>query len=299
MPPLQPVAPLNAVRTSGRRRALLVAGLVAAATLFASQACWLGKNVRIDDAYFTFSVAKNLALGHGPVYSRGERVEAYSNFLWMVLLAVPMVATRGEYAQTIARVVGVPFLVLLGWSVYCLVRRCSSSRVAAIAAVWLVAFDTDVATAWLIGLETVAYTALVAASLTAFVLSADTPRARHCAIWFAAAAALTRIDGFLLLGFMIAADAARTLRDGQPRPLARIARRCAWPVAVYAAWFAWRWRYYGLPLPTTYYAKALVPVCLPHRGIEYVTDQLRDSWLVAGLPAAAWLLVRRRAGRRC
>jgi len=127
------------------------------------------------------------------------------------------------------------------------------------------------------------------------VLSADTPRWAPWALWTGAAAALTRIDGFLLFGFVLAAQALRTVQDGRPRRLSRLMGLCLPPLLVYAGWFLWRWRYYGLLLPTTYYAKALVPVCLPHRGIEYVTEELRGSWLVAAFPAAAWLLVRRRA----
>ena len=276
------------------RQGIIAACVIAAAAMFVSQIRFLG-NARVDDAYFTFSVAKNVAVGHGPVYSHGERVEAYSNFLWMVLVALPMVFTRGGYAQTIARVIAIPFLALLGWSVYRLVRRCSGSSAAAVAAVWLLAFDTDLASAWLIGLETVAYTALVTTSLALFVLSAETPRCRPWPVWVAAAAALTRIDGFLIFGFILGVEGVRTFRDGQPRPLRRFARRCLPPVVVYAGWFLWRWGYYGLPLPTTYYAKALLPLRLPHRGMEYVSEELRGSWLAVCLPAAAWLLLRRRA----
>ncbi len=278
----------------GLRRGILVACALAAVVLFVSQAHFLGSATRVDDAYFTYSFAKNLALGHGPVYSQGERVEGYSNFLWMVLVALPLVATRGEYAQTAARIVGVPFLALLGWSLYRLVRRCAGSPVAAVAALWLLAFDTDLAVAWLMGLETVAYTALVTTSLTLFVLGAERPRWRPWAVWVAAAAALTRIDGFLVFGFVLGAETLRTFREGPGRPWRRLARRCLPPVAVYLGWFLWRWSYYGLPLPTTYYAKAMLPVRLPHRGIEYVTEELRGSWLAVGLPAAGWLLARRR-----
>ena len=41
----------------------------------------------IDDAYITLRYSKNLLLGNGPVFNIGERVEGYSNFSWMVLLA--------------------------------------------------------------------------------------------------------------------------------------------------------------------------------------------------------------------
>jgi hypothetical protein len=41
----------------------------------------------IDDAYITLRFSKNLILGNGPIFNIGERVEGYSNFSWMVLLA--------------------------------------------------------------------------------------------------------------------------------------------------------------------------------------------------------------------
>lgn len=44
-------------------------------------------NYQSDDAYITYRYARNLADGIGPVWNRGEHVEGYSNFLWMVLLA--------------------------------------------------------------------------------------------------------------------------------------------------------------------------------------------------------------------
>ena len=43
---------------------------------------WIG-----DDAYITFSFSKSPAAGNGPIYSHDLKVEGYSNFLWMVLVA--------------------------------------------------------------------------------------------------------------------------------------------------------------------------------------------------------------------
>lgn len=42
----------------------------------------------IDDAYITLRYSNNLLLGNGPIFNIGERVEGYSNFSWMVLLAM-------------------------------------------------------------------------------------------------------------------------------------------------------------------------------------------------------------------
>src|SRR5258708_17044988 len=40
-----------------------------------------------DDAYITFRYSRNLAEGQGRVWNAGDPVEAYTNFLWMLLLA--------------------------------------------------------------------------------------------------------------------------------------------------------------------------------------------------------------------
>ncbi len=41
-----------------------------------------------DDAYISFRYAANYLTGHGLVYNYGERVEGYTNFLWVMLLAL-------------------------------------------------------------------------------------------------------------------------------------------------------------------------------------------------------------------
>lgn len=39
-----------------------------------------------DDAFITFRYAENFVNGHGLVYNIGERVEGYTNFLWLILM---------------------------------------------------------------------------------------------------------------------------------------------------------------------------------------------------------------------
>jgi hypothetical protein len=41
----------------------------------------------VDDAYITMRYSRHLAEGYGPVYNIGEKVEGYSNFLWMLILS--------------------------------------------------------------------------------------------------------------------------------------------------------------------------------------------------------------------
>ena len=45
------------------------------------------------DAFISFRYARNLLEGHGLVWNPGERVEGYSNFLWVLELAAIWAAT--------------------------------------------------------------------------------------------------------------------------------------------------------------------------------------------------------------
>jgi hypothetical protein len=42
-----------------------------------------------DDAFISFVYSKHLAAGEGLVFNLGERVEGYTNFLWVALMALP------------------------------------------------------------------------------------------------------------------------------------------------------------------------------------------------------------------
>src|SRR5262249_51597579 len=51
--------------------------------------------VMYDDAFISYRYAANLAHGFGPVFNPGERVEGYSNFLWVVMMAL-LIRLGGE-----------------------------------------------------------------------------------------------------------------------------------------------------------------------------------------------------------
>ena len=45
-------------------------------------------NFTQDDAFISYRYVRNLVAGHGLVFNPGERVEGYTNFMWIILLAV-------------------------------------------------------------------------------------------------------------------------------------------------------------------------------------------------------------------
>ncbi len=269
-----------------------LAFLVAAALVFLMQ-CLAAGDVGVDDAYFTFSFAKNLALGNGPIYSHGLRVEGYSTPLWMVLLALPMLFTRGQYPLLCARIMGAPFVLLLGYSVYRIARACGARRYTAAFCVLLLSFNTDLAVAYLTGMETLPHVAVIAFAFAALLESFSKPTWQRTAAWAGLAVALMRIDGFLTFAFLIVGALLRALTLKEPRPFKATARLHLAPVVVFFVWFAARYSYYGLPLPSTYYAKQLIGVLLPLRGLEYVSNEIIGQWLWLGLVGWCWLLWRR------
>ena len=269
--------------------------MMAAAGLFVAHCIRIG-DVTIDDAFITFSFSKNLALGHGPVFSHGVRVEGYSTFLWMVLVALPLVFTRGAAPLGMARVMGAPFVALLGWSVYRLARACGASRRMAAVCVLLLSFDTDLVVGYLTGMETLPYVALVTFAFAATVQSFFDARWQKWAAWAGLAVALMRIDGFVPWGMLLGWWFLMAMGKRDAIEIKRFVRTVAPTVVVYVAWFLWRWHYYGLFLPSTYYAKALLPKLLPNNGFEYVTAEVLEGALWCGLVGWPWLLWRRRLG---
>ncbi len=80
--------------------------------IVALKSAWLA-----DDAYITLRTVRNLQDGFGPVWNIGERVQAYTHPLWMLVLAIFTLPTREYYFTTLA----VSLVVAMG-AFYLLVR---------------------------------------------------------------------------------------------------------------------------------------------------------------------------------
>jgi len=260
----------------------IVAGVTVTLAVIIWQVSLIG-DYRVDDAYISFAFARNLAQGHGLTYGSGLKVEGYSNFLWTVLLAgVQLVAPQHLYEG--ARVLGFGCLAAVFWFAFKISRRYVSVPWA-LGSVVLLAFATDMTGAVQSGLETMAYVAGLMATLY-YYLTEDPTRRRRSG-WGLLLLGLLRIDGVVHIAFFIGwAGLSWLLAWRRPR-IAETVRWLGPPLLLYALYFAWRYHYYGLPLPTTYYAKDQIPKVLPNRGFDYVLASI----LHLGLPMVMALTI--------
>jgi len=254
-----------------------------------------------DDAYITFVYSRNLA-EHGELsFNLGHPVEGYTNFLWTVMLAVPMLV--GIPPELSSRVLGTGFGIATLVVAFRLAERClrrgddADGRASPFAYVppLLLALSSGFACWSSGGLETQLFTFLVAAALDAYVGALERPRRLGRVGVLLAFAAMTRPEGLLIVAILgVHRIVLNVARDRRVVPTVDELICAGSFLALWAPWFAWRWWYYGWPFPNTYYVKASgTPVGadyarkLHEAGLYYVGQWVRQL----GLAWAAPLLV--------
>jgi len=281
----EPAASLSAAPPAWPRRlalALLVAGSVA-------MLWWHARQLQFfcDDSYISYRFSQNFADGHGLVYNVGERVEGYTNFLWVVMLGGAL--ELGFAAEAASLWLGVAFLVAALAFTAIEGRRLLGSWPFALAAVALLVCQGPMILWSICGLESSCFVAMTLTALVVFERALE----RRRWTWMVGAGALyalstmVRPDGVV---FGAAAGLALVLRELFARPVdghglvLRAASLLLGFVAVFGPFMLWRHSYYGDWLPNTFYVKAggLVNAEL---GVAYFAAWLQDYPLAAALAA--------------
>lgn len=235
------------VGISRRETAVVVALLI---LLFVGQAAYLWA-FSIDDVGISWRYASHLADGHGLTWNlEGPPVEGYSNFLWVVLLAVP--GWLGFEIETSAKVIGLEFaLATLILFTLILRRLFWTSRFwwapAAIVAVmpeWI---------AWSVsGLEIAMFGFFALLAIHA-IIPGVAGRTWRLSVTMAGLT-LTHPEGFVLGGVILAAYALLG-GSGLKARWRMIGAPLAALVLTLSALVGFRLLYFGYPLPNTVYAK--------------------------------------------
>jgi hypothetical protein len=245
-----------------------------------------------DDAYIGFRYAHNLADGNGLVFNPGERVEGFTNFLWVLLAALPL--SIGRDPLPAARFIGLACTLATIVCVVLAARRLTSRPSLAYAGALLVALSPGSAVWAASGMETALFTSLLTWSVWLVADGAEDGRLPIAAALLAVAAAFTRPEGLLLALALVAASF-----PGRTGSRVTWNRWAIWLIvfaALFLPYFLWRWAYFGALLPNTFYAKVGLSGAQVIRGLGHLRNFCAEggSWVVAALPLGALCARRRR-----
>jgi len=264
----------DATAPRSRTELALIAALVAALVLLAIKCAWV-----CDDAYITFRVVDNFVHGHGLRWNADERVQAYTNPLWMFVMSGAYSLSGEAYFTAILLGVATTLVAAVMLSFH--VARETAGAVLALLALASSKAFVDFSTS---GLENpLLHVALIGAFLAARKRDAPLTLALWCS-----ATALTRLDGLVLLAPLLL---ELVLRERNLRTLARLAAGFA-PLF---AWEAFSLVYYGALTPNTAIAKlntGLPATELAEQGLSYLVDSLsRDPITLVAIAGAVAICI--------
>lgn len=211
-----------------------------------------------DDAYISFRYAANFLDGKGLVFNAGERVEGYTNFLWIMLIALYKGLFGIDYLST-SRCFGVVSGALVFYLLYLLLRsHLRQLQWLTYAALAVMLLSNQSLAYWSIaGLETSAFACM---ALAALVAEYRKPQLTPALLVIAT---LLRPEGAVVFGAIL---------------IDRIIGERRFPTPFFLMYFVpllpfaiFKLSYYGSLFPNPYYAKSGV-------GLEYITSGLEYTW---------------------
>lgn len=80
-----------------------------------------------DDSFISLRYARNLVEGHGLVYNPGDNVEGYTNFLWTLLMAIPL--KLGRDPVLFGHLIGIASMIVTLLATVCIATKVFDSKV--------------------------------------------------------------------------------------------------------------------------------------------------------------------------
>jgi arabinofuranosyltransferase len=196
-----------------------------------------------DDAYITFRTSYNLTHGHGPVYNLSERVQTYTNPLWMLLFSGVYFFTGEAYFTAIGL-----SLVILSGTILVLHRHIFRGSWAGVMVVFLLGWSVSFVEYSTSGLENALNGLLLTLFYSVFWNVEFGRRKVLMLTLIAAFGMVSRMDTALLyLPALI--TLAWQMRTG------KLWRWLAIGFLPFLLWEVFAIIYYGFPFPNTAYAK--------------------------------------------
>jgi arabinofuranosyltransferase len=249
-----------------------------------------------DDTFITLRYAQNVLRGDGFVFNPGERVEGYTNFLWLLILVAT--GKLGLALVPLARALSLAFslgtLVLAGAAARREAVRAGGGRtsgsegwsgaIGVFLPPMLLAASPPFLVWSLSGSEMPLFTFLL---LAGFMLLRTVERPSAALVVFGLLG-LVRPEGALFFAIALCYLLVRS-----PRKRAVLAAGVGVVAIFYAPYLMWKWRYFHALIPNTFYAKTGPPGLMIENGARYTAG----FFLNYGYLLAAGIALLRAAGR--
>jgi arabinofuranosyltransferase len=245
---------------------------------------WIG-----DDIFIGLRYVQNFVAGNGLVYNIGERVEGFTDFLWLMLVSL---FTKYHFdpvhtVQTLGILSSVSTLSISALLVYKISKQYRLFFIPFITIALALNYDYNV---WATGgLETAFFTTLITAAFYTFFFTDFQERKKLLVSGlFLSLAMMTRpdallitfaVNGLFLIGQLLKRTAISKIISALF--LLNLAFIC-----LYIPYFLWRFNYYGFIFPNTYYDK-LGNETLFGKGFYYLWLYFKPhftTFLIAILP---------------
>ena len=215
-----------------------------------------------EDYYITYRAAKNLATGHGLVFTEGERLHTFTSPVGVLVPALCSLLTANQSddaAIWIFRIFSISAYAGAAVLLWSLAKKIFHTRYPAVLLLALFLTDAKSIDFSTNGMET----AFLLLSLVWLLhaLFANPPR-QALQIGLASAALMwSRPDSFVYIGALALAGLwfrpVSPAEGGRGWRLKILLQAAGIGVACYLPWFLWAWWYYGSPIPHTIVAKGL------------------------------------------
>ena len=258
-----------------------------------------------DDAYTSLRYVKNFLEGKGLVFNEGERVEGYTNFLWIMILCgigflnhnLNLALTLENTVQYLSIISSIVVLILT----YILSKRINRKSESEFAStgiinefknllpVFLLAFSTPMVYWGVSAMETNLFVSLVLLSII-FYLKGKNGKPNIVFIIVSVLNSLLRPEG--LIFFILIMSQKILFNYFEPKEIESkksilkiIVKNTRKEILFFlipiAAYIIFRLIYYGYPLPNTFYAKTEFTFQFLQRGTNYFYDFAR-AYLLYG-----------------
>lgn len=236
-----------------------------------------------DDAFISLRYADNFVRGKGLVWQDGERVEGYTNFLWTIILSIPLYLRLDPVRFSFAA--GLCLFALSLFFTYRLAANLLHSKHLALLTMFLLGANYSFSSYATGGMETQLQTCLFVAcaylTLDSLNRKAWTTFRIVTLSVLLSLAMMTRLDSLLLLIVLLPVAVFSIFREetGAARKAFKVMCIFAPLLLLVGTWLIWKLRFYGSVVPNTFYVKVNSLTSLK-RGLIYVYLFFNSYWLI-------------------